>query len=80
MVTANDVVVDDEVVVVNGRRRGREEENAFTPLDETMAATTREAQTIFMVKDTGGGEECANLDDDDELDERFDEIEMMLKR
>jgi stringent starvation protein B len=51
LVTANDVV-DDEVVV-NGRRRGRDE-NAFIPLDETMAATAREAQAIFMVEDTGG--------------------------
>lgn len=63
MVTANDVVVVvDEVnwrvvEAVEGRR-GREEENAFTPL-ETMAATAREAQAIFMVKDTGGGAERA---------------------
>jgi hypothetical protein len=61
LVTANDVVVVDEVnwrvveEAVDGRR-GREEENAFTPL-ETMAATAREAQAIFMVKDTGGGAE-----------------------
>ena len=63
LVTANDVVVVvDEVnwrvvEAVEGRR-GREEENEFTPL-ETMAATAREAQAIFMVKDTGGGAERA---------------------
>ena len=61
MVTANDVVVVvDEVNwrVVEAVEGRREEENAFTPL-ETMAATAREAQAIFMVKDTGGGAERA---------------------
>jgi hypothetical protein len=49
---------------------GREEENAFTPLETTMAATTREAQTIFMVEDTGGGEERATDDDGRDLKRR----------